>query len=469
MTTAPTRDVHSEPFIHLVDLSHDRVLVAWGAFVFTRETPERRWEIVDDQQLNEIAGRRTCVGSSAEPFGHATVQVQDAAGSLVAEATTSVKTWVWVDGLQPDTDYTYRVIVDGEEWAAGERWDWVPSRRGGYDLAPAGRSYDLRFRTWPRPEDETPLVRFVALGDYGVGIRSDAESSRRQRRVAEVLDRLVTHEDVRFVVSLGDNIYQGELGNVDDESGGEDDDWYSSFFEPYRYVLARVPFFPAIGNHDASDTEGSDDRAQLEDNFHLHERFQDDGDRASVSPGLFYRLHYGRDLRLVCLDSSLDSEDDAVHRFFQAPEHQDWLSSTFDRPGVRWQIPFSHHPVYCAGPSHSNDEEMRETFLPLFDRAGVHLVLAGHEHNFQLSEVDGRTYVVSGSGAKVREEVPDGFADAGTTAWAAQAHLLVVEIDGDEARLTPYAGLLDDGAPHVMTATSPTHDIVEPPFVIRAG
>ncbi|MGI8899564.1 MAG: metallophosphoesterase [Nocardioides sp.] len=463
-----SREVHSEPFVHLVDLSHDRALIAWGAFVFTRDTPEQRWEIVDDQQLAEIAGRRTCVGSSAEPFGDATVQVIDADGSLAAEVSTSDKAWVWAADLEPDTDYTYRVLVDGEEWAAGERWDWVPSRRGGYDLAPAGRSYDLRFRTWPRPDDATPTTKFVALGDYGVGIRSDAESSRRQRRVAEVLDHLVTHEDVRFVISLGDNIYQGEQGHVDDESGGEDDDWYSSFFQPYRYVLARVPFFPAIGNHDATDTEGSDDRAQLEDNFHLHERFHDKSDRTSVEPGLFYRLHYGQDLQLVCLDTSLDSADEGVHRFFQAPEHQEWLGSTFDHPDARWQIPFSHHPMFCAGPSHHNDDEMSETFMPLFDRAGVRLVLAGHEHNFQISEVDGRTYVVSGSGAKLREEVPDGFADAGTTAWAAQAHLLVIEIDGDEARMTPFAGFLDSGEPHPMTAMSPTNELLEPPFVVRA-
>ena len=85
---------------------------------------------------------------------------------------------------------------------------------------------------------------------------------------------------------------------------------------------------------------------------------------------------------------------------------------------------------------------MIEAVLPLFERGGVRLALAGHEHNFQVSEVDGRTYVVSGAGGKLREEVPEAFEDAHTTAWAAQAHLLLVEIDGDEARLTPVSGLL---------------------------
>jgi hypothetical protein len=465
----PAAVVHAEQFVHLVDLSDDRVLVAWGAFYFVREADDRRWRIVDDEELWRFAGRRTCIGSRAEPFGSATVQVHGMDGAPVAEASTDDRTWVWIGGLQPDTEYRYRITVDGQEWAAGERWDWVPSPRGGYDLAPAGRRYDLRFRTWPNLDVETPATRFVALGDYGVGIKSDSESSRRQRRVAEVLDRLVEDHDVRFVVSLGDNIYRGEEGQVDQEGGGEDDEWYSSFFEPYRYAIARVPVFPAIGNHDTDDSEGSDDRAQMEDNFHLPERFHGQPDRASVDPGLFYRLRYGRDVELVCLDTSLDSADPAVHRFFQAPEHQDWLRATFEPRAVRWVIPFSHHPMFCAGPSHVNDDEMREALLPFFATAGVRLALAGHEHNFQVSEVDDRTYVISGAGGKLREDVPEGFSVAGTTAWAAQTHLVLVEVDGMEARLTPISGLTDGGELHLMTALDPHNQVIEPPFVVRAA
>ena len=105
----------------------------------------------------------------AEPFGHATVQVLSTDGDVVAEASTDERAWVWVEGLQPDTDYRYRVLVDGRQWAADEFWDWVPSARGGYDLEPAGRHYDLRFRTWPHPDAPTPPLTFVAMGDYGVG------------------------------------------------------------------------------------------------------------------------------------------------------------------------------------------------------------------------------------------------------------------------------------------------------------
>lgn len=461
-----TPAIHREEFVHLVDVSHDRVLIAWGAFWF-RHDEHDGWLIVDDQELPEVAGRSTCIGHSAETFGGARVDVLDADGAVVASGASNDRTWAWVEGLAPDTDYGYRVLVEGEEWAAGERWDWVPSARGGYDLAPAGRSYDLRFHTAPPPDRPTPMLRFAAIGDYGVGIRSDSESSRRQRRVAEALERLVTDDEVRFVVSLGDNIYQGEEGEVGDESGGEDDEWYSSYYQPYRYVISRVPVYPTVGNHDAAESEASDDRAQMEDNFHTVERFRDQQDRASVDPGLFYRWRYGASVEFVCLDTSHADDDHEVVRFFQDAKHGEWLDETFQpaENDLRWRIPFSHHPVYCAGPSHSNDAAMLEALVPRFVRGGVRLVLAGHEHNFQLSEMNDISYVVSGAGGKLREGAPtDGFRRAHTALWAEQSHVLLVELDDHEARLTPVSGVLPDGQLHRMTALTPQNKTAYPPF-----
>ncbi|MCW2832314.1 MAG: metallophosphoesterase [Nocardioides sp.] len=110
---------------------------------------------------------------------------------------------------------------------------------------------------------------------------------------------------------------------------------------------------------------------------------------------------------------------------------------------------------------------MIESVLPLLESGGVRLTLAGHEHNFQVSETDGRTFVVSGAGGKLREELPEWFDEAHTTAWAAQAHLLLVEIDGPEARLTPVSGLLPDGSLHRMTALTRKNEAVRPPIVVR--
>ena len=167
---------------------------------------------------------------------------------------------------------------------------------------------------------------FVVLGDYGVGVMSDSESSRRQSRVAAVLDGLVERHDVRLVIGVGDNVYRGESGLVGAEGGSEDDDWYSSFYQPYRYVLARIPVYPTVGNHDSADTESSDDREQIRDNFHTDERFLSavGSGRASIDPGLFYRFGYGADVEFVCIDTSLAQELPVGH-YFEDPKHREWL------------------------------------------------------------------------------------------------------------------------------------------------
>jgi tartrate-resistant acid phosphatase type 5 len=94
-------EIHREPFIHLVDLAYDRALIAWGAFYFERTERSRR-EIVDDEQLRAKVGRRTCIGATAEPFGHATVKVLTTDGEVAAEISTDERAWVWVEGLEPE-------------------------------------------------------------------------------------------------------------------------------------------------------------------------------------------------------------------------------------------------------------------------------------------------------------------------------------------------------------------------------
>jgi tartrate-resistant acid phosphatase type 5 len=464
-------EIRFEPFVHLAELGPDRALVAWGGFWFRREDPAARWQIVDDSALAELdGGRKESIGARSEPYGDAVVEVLDGSGAVVSEARCDDVNHVWVEGLEPDTAYRYRIRVDGRDWAAGERWDWGPVPRGGLDLRPGGRSYDLSFRTFPDPGTHAAL-EFVVMGDYGVGVAVDLESSRRQRRVAEVLDRLVDDGAARLVVSVGDNVYRGQPGLVGDEGGGEDDDWYGSFYQPYRYVLARVPFYPAVGNHDTADTESSDDREQIRDNFHTDARFLPavgEG-RASVDPGLFYRFGFGADVEFVCIDTSLASELPVDH-YFEDPKHREWLETALPAegtPGPAWRIPFSHHPTYCAGPHHPNTASMVKELVPLFRRAGVRAAFAGHEHNFQLSRADGIAYFLSGAGGKLREEPPHDLAAALTEAWASQAHLLHVRIDGDTMAVTPFAGLAD-GAAHPMTALTTQNQVVEVPFTVTA-
>jgi tartrate-resistant acid phosphatase type 5 len=75
--------------------------------------------------------------------------------------------------------------------------------------------------------------------------------------------------------------------------------------------------------------------------------------------------------------------------------------------------------------------------------------------------------VLSGAGGNLRDELPSEFERARTTAWAVQAHALLVEVAGDELRMTPVSGLLPDGSFDRMTAQTPSGDTMAPPFVVQ--
>jgi tartrate-resistant acid phosphatase type 5 len=455
---------HFEEFLHLAGLGHDKALVAWGGFWFRRgDSPYGEWRIVDDEELAQVApsSRTETIGAGSEPFGAAVVEVERD-GAVVARAATDEHNHVWVTGLEPDTDYRYRVTVDGRPWGEGELLDWSIERR---TLVAAGSRYDNRFRTFPALDADVP-VTFAVLGDFGVGIVDGGPDGRRQEQIAQALRRAVDRCGVRLVLTTGDNIYLGHGDTAG--TGNEDDDWYASFYEPYRYVLNRVPVFPTVGNHDAGDSESSDDRGQLADNLFLDHRFRPEVEvgSASLDPGLFYRFQVGANLELICVDTSVATGMDVEH-FFDDAAHRRWLEEALDGPGARWRIPFCHHPPYCAGPEHGNTTGMVARLVPLFRRAGVRLVLSGHEHNFQHATVDGVHYVVSGASGKLRPEAPREFEAAGTRAWAASGHFLLANVDRERLVVHPLADVGEDGALRPIEAVDPAGRPVDAVIEIR--
>ena len=268
MSFAGRSQLHFEPFVHLVDVTERSALVAWGGF-YLRQGDDG-WLVVDDDELPDGRTSGGTIGVESAPYGQATVDVFDD-GRLVASASTVERNHVWVEGLEPDHEYRYR--VDGGRCRMG--WsvrDGIgSSARAGGGLAPSGRRYDQRLRTHPHADDDVP-VAVLAVGDYGVGI-VNGDDGRRQLAVARTMERLAANRSVRALVSLGDNIYHGPEDQLA-QTGAEDDDWYFTFYEPYRYLIDHLPLYPAAGNHDGADEELNDDRAQLADNFHLQSRFR---------------------------------------------------------------------------------------------------------------------------------------------------------------------------------------------------
>lgn len=469
-------DFHAEPYLYLAGLTHKAILVAWGGFYFRVRGRKNgdEWKLVDDSALDHVhPPRRESIGARSDPFGKARVEVFNSSGTLVSFAETSTANHAWVTGLAPDTNYTYRVMVNGEEWAAGERRDWAADSTG-QGLKLSGRRYDNRFRTHPHPDARAPLT-FAVMGDFGIGVRRTSRPDRCQREVAAALEKAVDARGIRLLLTTGDNIYAGRtlLGIPIGATGDEDDDWFFSFYQPYRYLINRIPVYPAVGNHDTGETEASDDRQQLMDNFFLHERFtgEESAGRSSIGPGLMYRFHYGMDIEFVCIDTSRQSLLFGA-RFFEHQNHASFLDAAF--PAVagegtvmrRWRIPFTHHPPFCAGPQHFNSQSMIRHLVPLFQRAGVKAVFSGHEHNFQYSRVEGIDYFITGAGGKVRLKPPSDFVDAHTLCWAAAGNFLIVEVTADQMVVTPMAALGVTGELATLGTFDPAGSPVAAPIVI---
>jgi tartrate-resistant acid phosphatase type 5 len=436
-------EFHAEPYIYLPAISHKSALVAWGAFYF-RVSSSGGMKLVDPDDLEHVHPPRTdTIGARSAPYGPARVEVRDGAANTVAVAMTDTANHCWVTGLKPDTEYAYTVFVKGEQWAEGERWNWSPPKKA---LVQGGR-YDNRFRTNPDPASPAAALTFAVIGDFGIGMKKESKD-RRQQQVGDALRAALGAHDIRFMLTTGDNIYAGKrfLGLASGDTGNEDDDWFFTYFQPYRYVINRICVFPSIGNHDTGESEDTDDRAQVEDNFYVRERLtgEEAAGRASSDPGMFYRFRYGSDIEFVCIDTS--KEHVFAKRLFEHPKHQPFLDASFpvDPAGPRWRIPFCHHPPFSAGPRHHNTESMHR-LLPLFHRAGVKAMFSGHEHNFQHSVVDGINYFVSGAAGKLREEMPNQFAEAHTRSWSSRCHFLLVEIAGDRM-VVRAIGELDDEA-----------------------
>jgi tartrate-resistant acid phosphatase type 5 len=292
--------------------------------------------------------------------------------------------------------------------------------------------------------------------------------------VAGALDRAIDVRGVRLIITTGDNIYAGKtfLGLPVGATGDEDDDWFFTFYQPYRYIINRIPVYPSVGNHDSSESEASDDREQLIDNFYLAERFsgEEAAGRASTSPGLFYRFRYGAEIEFICIDTSRQSSLFSK-RFFEHPNHIAFVEASFPETdavnnGPIWRIPFSHHPPYCAGPRHFNSRSMIEKIVPMFERAGVRAVFSGHEHNFQYSRVGKIHYFVTGAGGKIRLEKPSAFSAGQTAAWANAGHFLLVDVDRQRMVVSPMGELGSDSTLTNLRIVSPSGQAVPTPIVV---
>ena len=244
---------------------------------------------------------------------------------------------------------------------------------------PQLRSYVMHVGGSPtrtRPLDdylsgEDARLRLAVAGDVGY-------AGSRGRRTAEAMTAAEDGRNYDALLLLGDNVYpSGDPAGLD-----------QAVFEPYAGVLDDgTALLAVLGNHDVKDGNAEGQVEWL------------------GMPGRWWSRAFGDELLVVGLDSN--ETDSEVQRT--------WLENTLRGSTARWRVVTLHHPPYSAG-YQGSALDVRAAFSPLFERYGVQLVLAGHEHDYQRSRpIRGVTYVVSGGASDTRRTSREEFT---AVAWA---------------------------------------------------
>lgn len=254
--------------------------------------------------------------------------------------------------------------------------------------------------TAPYPTDiGDPVTRIAAAGDVGTG-------GAAQYETFAAMDRLDRVREFDAVLLLGDNIYPS----------GDPSSLQSKLLDPLRPVLdGPTELVAALGNHDVQTGDG----VPLIDALDL--------------PGRWYDHDIGT-VRVVVVDSTRACD----------PAQVEWVRTTLGRvDAAEWTIVMQHHPPFSAG-YHGSHRPSGECLVPLYERFGVDLVLAGHDHDYQRSTPqNGVTYVVSGGAAKLRPTASASF----TAAAASTYHFTELAVYADRlvVRAVDHDGrILDD-------------------------
>lgn len=295
---------------------------------------------------------------------------ENATGSAVLRTSANlVDHAVYVGGLAANTVYYYQVgtLSDGIQ---------------------AGGTANHFFKTAPVIGSALPFSVWI-VGDSGRG--NATQASVRDGMLA-YLDGEVP--DLFFHV--GDMAY----------NAGTDLAFTNNHFAQYEEILVRTPFWPAVGNHEASagDSDSGAQSGPYYEAFWLPTAGQAGGEPSGTEA--YYSFDYAN-VHIVVLDSDDSSTDVGSTQLA-------WLAE--DLAGIptsqTWLVAMFHHPPYSKG-SHDSDSasdsggrmvRMRENVLPLLEAAGVDLVLSGHSHIYERSYlIDG----VYGYGSSPNFRTPD--------------------------------------------------------------
>lgn len=202
----------------------------------------------------------------------------------------------------------------------------------------------------PTPPSTREPVVVAVKGDWGAGTGA-------QRGITRRMCAMRAEEGFADVLTTGDNFYDTGIATR------------TNYRDPEQclYAFPGHRWRATWGNHDQHD-----DTAEV------------------LGAERYYRWSLpGVDF--FALDSNQPSD----------PRQRRWLVEQLAASTASVKVAYFHHPPFTSGSVHRGNGAVRNGWVPLFERHGVDLVLAGHNHVYEHIEVEGIHYVTTGGGGAV--------------------------------------------------------------------
>ena len=296
----------------------------------------------------------------------------------------------YTDALTGETVYTYHAPI--EDLRGGRSYSYQVFAAG---ADPVGGS----FRTGP--EGRAPF-RFSSFGDQAIPAKvgSGKLVGPNTPNAGYIVDA-VEATDPLFHLLNGDLCY----ANVSDDPVAT---WRSFFSNNMRSARNR-PWMPAAGNHENEVGNGPYGYKAYQTRFSL----PSNGSHNRDFEGSWYSFKAGSVLVIslnnddVCLQDGAFSTYRRDHipgyaakgfdpyvRGYSKGAQKAWLERTLRDAStdeeLDWIVVMMHQVAMSSAHFNGADLGIRQEWLPLFDKYGVDLVVAGHEHHFE------RTFPVKG-------------------------------------------------------------------------
>ena len=263
------------------------------------------------------AGSRFVAGTEA-------AAVQKSMAHLDIASTGYASNEAAISGLEPSTEYIYRVGDSYGNWSG---------------------TYSFHTR-------ETDAYNFLLMGDPQIGASGNltADIAGWNETLEKAMNKYPT---TSFIQSAGDQV---ESRNSEEE--------YEAYFAPD--VLKRMPTSTTIGNHDNT----------IFYEYHFNVPNQNAALGNYDSSGGNYYFTYG-DALFINLNSNQTNGEEHVQFM------EETIQATADQD-FKWKFLVFHHSIYSAAVHSTSDHVLglREQLVPAIDRLEFDAVLMGHDHSY---------------------------------------------------------------------------------------